>query len=179
MGARGAQEILRRHNEPSRTAAGEDAPPVSLWHAMQQRQQHASSSDNEEGEQGLPAGRSTWLEDGTGSLFDSGSDPIRSAPWQQAQADVAAVHSPLAQPERQRLAQKLHRGQEDAGASGGAEEAIAGKQRQHPGLGPERSEPSNSMMGNLMNTMRRCTRLSKVLIYCHYLMPHYRCSVPL
>lgn len=162
MGARGAQEILRRHNEPSRTAAGEDAPPASLWHAMQQRQQRASSSDSEQGEQGVPAKPSTWLEDGAGSLFDSGSAPFRSAPWQQAHvADVAAVHSPLAQPERQTLAQKLHRGQEDAGASGGAEEALAGKQRHSPGLGPERSEPSNSMMGNLMNTMRRCAKMSR------------------
>ena len=167
MGAHGAQEILRRHNGPSRTAAGEDAPPASLWHAMQQRQQRASSSDSEQGEQGMPAGPSTWLEDGAGSLFDSGSVPVRSAPWQQARVDLAAVHSPLAQPERRRLAQKLHRGQEDAGASGGAEETLAGKQRHSPGLEPERSEPSNSMMGNLMNTMRRCAKMSKVLNYCH------------
>ncbi len=166
MGTHGVQEILRRHNEPSRAVTGENAAPASLWHAMQQRQQRPSSSDSNEGEQGVPVGPSGWLEDGSGSLFESGSAPVRPAPWQQARADVVAVHSPLAQPGRQDFAQNFHGGPEEGGAFSGAGEALAGKQRHSPGLGTECSEPSNSMMGSLVNTVRRCARLPKASICC-------------
>ena len=89
------QELLRKHNEPKRAATSEEAPPASLWHAMQQRQRPSSSS-SEEAEQGTPARDSAWREDGPGDLFDSGYAPGRAATWQLTQpAAATSLHVPV------------------------------------------------------------------------------------
>ena len=156
-----AQEILRRLNEPRRAASGAEAPPASLWHAMQQREAPGSSS-SEEGEQGAPQGSSAWLEDGAGGLFEPSHTPAR-APWRQLPPpQITDVHAPAIIPGRHRAVQEEHDGVDDEEA-GGEDSTEAGYSAdasssipRHSGRpGPERSELSNSMMGNLMNTMRR------------------------
>jgi len=154
------QEILRKHNEPKRAATSEIVPPASLWHAMQQRERPSSSS-SDEAEQGTPAAPSAWLEDGTGGLFDSGHAPARAASWQLTQAQSRAIHVPTEERRRQIVVLEAPDDEEDASSSedgratGAAAEEAAGKRRRSPGLVPEGSEPSSSMISNLMSTMRR------------------------
>ncbi len=155
-----AQELLRKHNEPKRAATSEEAPPASLWHAMQQRQRPSSSS-SEEAEQGTPARDGAWREDGTGDLFDSGPAPGRAAAWQLTQpAAAVSLHIPVEEQTRQATmpGEQLNGGDpliRDGAAAGPAAVAAASRSRKTPGLVPEGSETSNSMMGSFMHTVRR------------------------
>ena len=158
-----AQEILRKHNDPRRAASPAEAGPASLWHAMQQRED--PGSDGSEGsEQATPLGQEPWLEDGSGGLFSSGHAPTRLPAWQHTQLGTAHVHNPRDGPGRQASQQEEESGEEVVGQQdtielGVTEEAAAagdaGRLKSSPVTGPDRSEPSNSMMGNLMSTMRR------------------------
>ena len=153
--------MLRKHNEPKRAATSEDAPPASLWHAMQQRQRPSSSS-SEEAEQGSSAGHNNnaWLENGTGDLFDTGYGPGRAAGWHVAQPTAETLHATAEEQRRQAtvLDAQVDEGDTmvgDVAAAGLAASSAAGKSRKGPGIMSEGSETSSSMMGNLMNTMRR------------------------
>ena len=153
------QEVLRKHNEPKRDTAREDAPPASLWHAMQQRQRPSSSS-SEEAEQGTPASHSAWRDDSTGDLFDSGYAPGRAATWHVSEPAATALHAPVQEQTQQAavLGERKYEGDamgEDVPAAGPIAANAASRSRRTIGLVPEGSETSNSMMGNLMNTMRR------------------------
>ena len=157
------QEILRKHNDPRRAAAHTEAGPASLWHAMQQRED-TGSDGSDDSEQATPLGQEPWLENASGGLFSSGHAPTRSPAWQHPQPDTAHMHSPRNGPSRQATQQEEESGEEvmgrqDATERGVTEEAAAagaaGRLKSSPMTGPEHSEPSNSMMGNLMSTMRR------------------------
>ena len=171
MIASAVQEILRKHNDPRRVAPPTEAGPASLWHAMQQREDPGSDG-SEESEQAMPLGQEPWLEDGSGGLFSSGHAPTRSPAWQHAQPDTAHIHNPRDSPGRQASQQEEEYGEgelgrQDATELGVAEEAAAavaaGKLNSSPVTGAEHSEPSNSMMGNLMSTMRRCAEVAASL----------------
>ena len=163
MIASAAQEILRKHNDPRRAASPTEAGPASLWHAMQQRED--PGSDGSEGsEQATPLGQETWLEDDSGGLFSSGHAPTRALAWQHAQSDMAHMRNPRDGPGRQTSQQEEEsgekvEGQQDATELAVTEEAAAagpaGRLKSSSVTGPDHSEPSNSMMGNLMSTMRR------------------------
>lgn len=157
------QEILRKHNDPRRTALPTEAGPASLWHAMQQRED--PGSDGSEGsEQATPLGQEPWLEDGSGGLFSSGHAPTSSPAWQHAQPDTAHVHNPRDGLGRQASQQQEVSGEDVVGQQDRTELAVteaasaagpAGRLKSSSVTGPDHSEPSNSMMGNLMSTMRR------------------------
>ncbi|CAK0752569.1 hypothetical protein CVIRNUC_002156 [Coccomyxa viridis] len=156
------QEILRKHNDPRRTALPTEAGPASLWHAMQQRED--PGSDGSEGsEQATPLGQEPWLEDGSGGLFSSGHAPTSSPAWQHAQPDTAHVHNPRDGLGRQASQQQEVSGEDVVGQQDRTELAVteaasaagpAGRLKSSSVTGPDHSEPSNSMMGNLMSTMR-------------------------
>ena len=170
------QEVLRKHNDPRRAASPKEAGPASLWHAMQQREDPGSDG-SEDSEQAMPLGQESWLEAGTGGLFSSSHAPKRSLAWQHAQSDTAHMHTPRDSLGRQASQQEEESGEEvterqDAPELGVAEVAAAtgaaGRLKSSPVTGPDHSEPSNSMMGNLMSTMRRCAAVVDSLFgYAH------------
>ncbi len=149
------QEILRKHNDPRRTALPTEAGPASLWHAMQQRED--PGSDGSEGsEQATPLGQEPWLEDGSGGLFSSGHAPTSSPAWQHAQPDTAHVHNPRDGLGRQASQQQEVSGEDVVGQQDRTELAVteaasaagpAGRLKSSSVTGPDHSEPSNSMMG--------------------------------
>ena len=124
------------------------------------RGRDTDSSSSEEAEQGTPVGHIAWRESGTGDLFDSGYAPGRAATWHVAQPTAATLHGPSEEQRRQTavLEEQAVEGNPvvgDVATAGLAAASAAGRSRKGPGLVPEGSETSSSMMGNLMNTMRR------------------------